>query len=56
VQAQWRDPLNSLRWTERLPPGSDSPTRGITGFGNDVVNLLCTLFAIILCACFLVFP
>ena len=41
VQAQWRDPANPGRWTER--PQARSPERGLRGVGNDCVNALCTL-------------
>ena len=41
VQAQWRDPADPCRWTERMQPGP--PERGLRGVGNDDVNALCTL-------------
>ena len=43
VQAQWRDPLEGSRWTER--PQAYPPERGWRQLGNDGVNLLCTLVA-----------
>lgn len=41
VQAQWRDPVESSRWTERSQ--AYPPERGWRRLGNDGVNLLCTL-------------
>ena len=41
VQAQWCDPAQPGRWTERPQPGP--PDRGLRGVGNDVVNACCTL-------------
>ena len=43
VQAQWRDPADSERWTER---GAGAPARGLAWVGNDLVNLACTLSAV----------
>ena len=49
VQAQWRDPADPARWTER-PQGQEPPTRGRAWAGNDLVNLFCTLIAVVLAA------
>ncbi len=46
VQAQWRDPLDSSRWTERPQPYP--PERGWPWLGNDWVNVFCTLSAVVL--------
>jgi len=43
VQAQWRDPQDQTRWTERPQPRP--PERGRRWVGNDSVNALCTLAA-----------
>jgi len=48
VQAQWRDPANPERWTEQAQAGP--PARGWRWVGNDGVNLLCTLTAVIVAA------
>ena len=44
VQAQWRDPADPARWTER--GGRGMPDRGLAWVGNDLVNLACTLLAV----------
>ncbi|MCW3061335.1 MAG: hypothetical protein JWQ02_3156 [Capsulimonas sp.] len=44
VQAQWRDPANPDRWTERRPDAA-RPERGLLAVNNDFVNFLCTLAA-----------
>ncbi len=43
VQAQWRDPHDPARWTERPQPYP--PERGWRWMGNDWVNVCCTLAA-----------
>jgi uncharacterized protein (TIGR00297 family) len=48
VQAQWRDPAASERWTEQ--PQSEPPERGWRWIGNDGVNLFCTLASAALAA------
>ncbi len=48
VQAQWHDPLNPARWTERPQPSP--PERGWRWLGNDWVNVCCTLAAAALAA------
>ncbi len=53
VQAQWRDPDDPARLTERPPNDRTPPARGLPGVGNDLVNLSCTLLAVALCACLL---
>ena len=48
VQAQWRDPRDPARWTER--PQLHPPERGWPWLGNDWVNVFCTLAAAALAA------
>ena len=48
VQAQWRDPADPKRWTEKAQIGP--PGRGVRPVGNDTVNFLCTLAAALLAA------
>ncbi len=47
VQAQWHDPAGE-GWTERPQP--EPPERGWRWIGNDWVNVLCTLAAVVLAA------
>ena len=47
VQAQWRDPADPTWWTET---GTGPPARGLAWVGNDLVNLVCTLLAVITAA------
>jgi uncharacterized protein (TIGR00297 family) len=48
VQAQWPDPANPERWTERPQP--QPPEQGWRWMGNDGVNGFCTLAAVGLAA------
>ncbi|BDI30060.1 hypothetical protein CCAX7_21110 [Capsulimonas corticalis] len=51
LQAQWRDPQNPARWTERRP-GAAAPDRGLLAVNNDWVNFLCTLAAALIAILF----
>ena len=46
AQAQWRDPVWPGHWTERPQPGP--PIRGWRWVSNDMVNLACTLLAVVI--------
>ena len=49
LQAQWRDPLRPALLTEH--PQAEPPVRGRRGITNDLVNVLCTLGAVVLALC-----